>query len=132
MQTKIMMSLSAAVLAALGIALTFLPEELTLYLGAEPDRLFVLVLQVVGALYAGFAMLNWMNKGSRIGGIYNRPICIANFAHFFIAGMALLKFLFRYPEQPALLWLVCAVYAGLAAWFGLTLFRHPLPAQQAG
>lgn len=127
MQTRIMMTLSAAVLAILGIAFTFLPDELAVYLGAEPGLLDVLLLQVLGALYAGFAMLNWMAKGSRIGGIYNRPICIANFAHFFIGAMAMLKFLFRYPEQPFVLWILCAVYAGLAAWFGLTLYRHPLP-----
>ncbi|WP_018477595.1 hypothetical protein [Pontibacter roseus] len=130
MQTKTMMILSAVVLAALGIALTFLPAELATALGSNPDPFFVLVLQVVGALYAGMAMLNWMSKGSRIGGIYNRPICIANFAHFFIGGMALLKFMFQYPEQPAILWGLSVVYYGLAAWFGLTLFRHPLPAQQ--
>lgn len=130
MQTKIMMTFSAAVLAALGIAFTFLPEELAVYLGSETELLFVILLQVLGALYLGFAMLNWMAKGSLIGGIYNRPICIANFAHFFIAAMALFKFLFRYPEQPLILWIVCAVYAGLAAWFGLTLFQHPLPVHQ--
>ncbi|MBF8963782.1 hypothetical protein I0P70_11020 [Pontibacter sp. FD36] len=132
MQTKLMMVLSAAVLAALGIAFTFLPEELALYLDSEPNPLEVVLLQLLGALYLGFAMLNWMAKGSRIGGIYNRPICVANFAHFFIGAMAMLKFLFRYPEQPFAEWVLCAVYAGLAAWFGLTLFRHPLPAQQAG
>lgn len=131
MQTKMMMTLSAAVLAVLGIAFTFLPEELAVYLGSEPGPFDVLQLQVVGALYAGFAMLNWMAKGSRIGGIYNRPICIANFAHFFIGAMAMFKFLFRYPEQPFTLWILCAVYAGLAAWFGLTLYRHPLPAQSS-
>ncbi|MBX0331857.1 hypothetical protein K3G39_01255 [Pontibacter sp. HSC-14F20] len=131
MQTKIMMTLSAAVLAVLGIALTFLPEELAVYLGSEPGPVDVLLLQVTGALYLGFAMLNWMAKGSLIGGIYNRPICIANFTHFFIAGMGLLKFLFRYPEQPFMLWGLCAVYAGLAAWYGLTLFQHPLPAEQS-
>ncbi|WP_299986668.1 hypothetical protein [uncultured Pontibacter sp.] len=131
MQTKLMMVLSAAVLAALGIAFTFLPEELALYLGTESNPLEVVVLQLLGALYLGFAMLNWMAKGSRIGGIYNRPICLANFAHFFIGAMAMLKFLFRYPEQPFAVWALCAVYAGLAAWYGLTLFRHPLPAQQA-
>ncbi|PVY42214.1 hypothetical protein C8E01_10380 [Pontibacter virosus] len=125
-----MMTFSAAVLAVLGIAFTFLPEELAVYLGSEPGPLDVVLLQVVGALYLGFAMLNWMAKGSLIGGIYNRPICIANFAHFFIGAMALLKFLFRHPEQPVLLWILCAVYAGLAAWFGLTLFQHPLPVRE--
>ncbi|MCP2044287.1 hypothetical protein [Pontibacter sp. HSC-36F09] len=131
MQTRIMMTFSAALLAVLGIAFTFLPEELAVYLGSEPDLLVVLLLQVLGALYLGFAMLNWMAKGSLIGGIYNRPICIANFTHFFIGAMAMLKFLFRYPEQPFILWIFCAIYAGLAAWFGLTLYRHPLPEKEA-
>ena len=36
-------------------------------------------------------MLNWMAKGTLIGGIYNKPIAIGNFTHFTIGGLALIK-----------------------------------------
>ena len=38
-----------------------------------------------------FAMLNWMAKGVIIGGIYSRPIVIANLAHFLIGDLELIK-----------------------------------------
>jgi len=31
-------------------------------------------MQIIGSFYFAFAILNWMSKGSIIGGIYNRPI----------------------------------------------------------
>ena len=45
-------------------------------------------MQIIGSLYFALAILNWMSKGSFIGGIYNRPIAIANLTHFVIAGLA--------------------------------------------
>ncbi|MFT5791804.1 MAG: hypothetical protein ACI9LI_001144, partial [Saprospiraceae bacterium] len=36
-------------------------------------------------------ILNWMAKGSIIGGIYNRPIVIGNLMHFGVGAIALIK-----------------------------------------
>jgi Na+-driven multidrug efflux pump len=130
MPTKLMMTLSACLLAVTGLSLTFLPDEIAAFLGLQANTMLLLVLQLLGALYFALAMLNYMAKGSLIGGIYNRPICIANFTHFFVGGLALIKILLRHEGLPSGLWIAAGVYAVFALWFGQTLFRHPLTEHQ--
>ena len=56
------MSLSAAFLAMLGVGITFLPQELLAHVGAPSDHTVILLIQMLGALYLGFAVLNWMSR----------------------------------------------------------------------
>ena len=73
MNTKLLMSPSAALLASLGIGITFLPQEFLVHVGVWPAGPIVLVIQLLGALYLAAAILNWMNRGILIGGVYGRP-----------------------------------------------------------
>src|SRR6201985_830012 len=91
--TKLIMTLSAVFLAVIGISLTFLPAEIGGITGIAPDKTFTVILQLLGALYFSFAMLNWMAKGTLIGGIYGKPVSIANLTHFVIGALALTKLL---------------------------------------
>ena len=85
----------------------------------------VVALQMVGALYLGFAMLNWMSRGSSLGGIYGRPIVVANMLHFTVASLALVKTLPGWhPPVVVAATIICSLFA---AAFGLLLFRTPLP-----
>jgi hypothetical protein len=68
MNTKILMISSTVFLGLLGVALTFLPEEALSSVGVIPNRISTVSFQILGALYLGFAMLNWMIKGAVIGG----------------------------------------------------------------
>src|SRR5205814_1265148 len=111
---------SAIVMGAAGILLTFLPQEAAALIGWPNGS--IVVLQTFGAIYFGFAMTNWMLKGTLIGGIYNRPVAVGNFSHFFIAAMALLKFS---PKSIALI-IVTFLYCILATAFGYILFTHPV------
>jgi hypothetical protein len=120
------MTLSAVFLGSMGIALSFLPAEIAGILNIKETSSFLVMLQVLGSLYFAFAMLNWMAKGSIIGGIYNRPIVIANFTHFFMGALALGKSLVSNPELPETGWFLAVIYAILAALYGIFLFRHPL------
>ena len=43
-------------------------------------------------------MTNWMVKGSRVGGIYNRPIAIGNLVHFAVGAITLDRFALRGHE----------------------------------
>ena len=91
MTSRWMMSASAAFLAALGLAATFLPQEIVAG-GGEPggaNGYLVLLVQIAGGLYLGFAMLNWSVRDMVIGGIYNRPIALGNLLHFLIVALAL-------------------------------------------
>ena len=84
-----------------------------------------LVVQIGGALYLGFAMMNWMAKGVLIGGIYARPLAVGNFAHFLIGALALLKYALA-VQGLWLVWVFAVVYLLLAIVFGIVLFTHPL------
>ncbi len=115
--TKLLLSASAVVLGAAGIAASFLPHELVRAAGGEARGLFPVVVQLLGALLFAFAMVNWTARGSLIGGIYNRPVAIGNLTHFVIGALALAK---------AALWWGAAVYAVFAIAFALVFFRSPV------
>jgi hypothetical protein len=124
MNTKLLMSASAIILGAVGLFLSFLPEEIIAYVGADSDKLLPVILQLLGAAYVGFAMLNWMAKGNLLGGIYSRPIAIGNLTHFLVAGLALLKVAYAQPDQVILL-VLGLVFGLFAVLFGLVTFTHP-------
>lgn len=126
MNTKLIMTLSALILGLAGIILTFMPDTTAAYLDIEVNKPAMLMIQIVGALYFGFAMLNWMIKGSLIGGIYNRPIAVANFSHFLIAGLALIKGLLSEKTLSNSLWIAGCLYLALGIAFGIILMRHPM------
>jgi hypothetical protein len=113
-------------MGALGLGMSFLPQELLGALGAPgASGAMVVIAQVIGALYLGFAMLNWMARGNPIGGIYSRPIAMGNFLHFTVAAIALAKALLAGASGPARIGLT-AMYVILAVWFGAVLFTSPV------
>ena len=125
MNTKLIMMLSAAFLAFTGMGLTFFPQEIAVASGLGFTKAFQLILQILGALFFAFAMLNWMAKGSIIGGIYNRPIVLANLAHFFIGGLALIKALIGNFNLPSHIWILAVIYSVFTVLFGILFSRHP-------
>lgn len=127
MQTKLLMSAAAGLMGALGLAASFLPQEILGWAGVPPVAPAVLVVQIAGALYLGFAMLDWMARGSVLGGIYGRPVVLGNFLHFAIVAIALVKALTRGHPAPALV-VGTVVYLVLAVWFGGVLFTSPVSA----
>ena len=124
MNTRILMMASAFFLGALGISFTFLPEEILQYFHIAENQLLTLLLQVLGALYLGFAMLNWMTKNSIMGGIYGRPLVVSNFLHFGVSAIALLKVAFK-SDHVSLVWTWAIFYTILAITFAYLLFTHP-------
>lgn len=126
MNTKLVMTFTALVLGATGIFLTFAPDLALNLLLVDITPTAMLMAQVLGGLYFSYAMLNWMTKESLIGGIYNRPVAVANLTHFIIAGLALIKGLFAYPELSKALWVMGGIYTVLGVLFTIILFRHPV------
>jgi hypothetical protein len=125
--TKLLLSASAVVLGAAGIAGTFLPHELLTALGITPAGALPVLVQVLAALLFGFSMLNWTARGSLIGGIYNRPVAIGNLTHFLIGALALVKAVMNGPANRVLLG-AAIVYALFALGFALVFFRSPVAA----
>jgi hypothetical protein len=122
MTTKLLMTISAIILGLTGVALTFFPQEISAAIGGSSSSP-VIVYQLLGALYFGFAMMNWTAKGNLIGGIYGRPVAIANLTHFTIGALALLKQI-SFINIPQV---VCMVtYILFAVAFGAVFFTHPV------
>ncbi|HTE01021.1 MAG TPA: hypothetical protein VK668_17140 [Mucilaginibacter sp.] len=125
LNTKLIMTLSAVFLGIIGIGLTFLPNEIAALTGISPSKILLLILQILGALYFSFAMLNWTAKGAIIGGIYNKPIATANLTHFMIGALALIKALLNNHDLPCGIWVLAGIYSIFAVIFGMMFFRHP-------
>jgi len=125
MNTKVVMTASALVMGALGVAATFLPQEIAQYLGLSSEGVMPLWIQIMGALYFSYAMLNWTAKDSLIGGIYNRPVAIGNLVHFMVGALALVKGVMANPALKVIL-PFAIVYAIFAIAFGMIFFRSPV------
>ena len=124
MHTRILMLLSSVFLALLGLVTLFAPGEVLGIHGTVPDDATMLLIQMMGALYLGFAILNWAARGVLIGGIYARPVALGNFWHFMIVGIVLIKATIVHRALP--LAISALVFALFAVWFGLVLFRPPV------
>jgi len=123
--SKTILGSSALLLAFAGLGLTFFPDELAQSLDLPDLTAVTLLIQVIGAMYFGFAMLNWMSRRSLIGGIYNRPIAIANMTHFMMVGIALTKLMVSQVQLPQIFWLITVIYVVYALIFGWLLFKTP-------
>ncbi|MDF3079151.1 MAG: rane protein [Sphingobacteriaceae bacterium] len=128
MNTKLLMSASAILLGAIGISLTFFPQEISSQLHADPANMQI-IFQILGSLYFGFAMLNWMAQWSIIGGIFNRPIAIANFSHFLVGALALVKWASRNGNAGYEVWALAGCYIIFGILFGRLLSTQPVSSQ---
>ena len=125
MNTKTLMIISAIFLAVNGFGFTFFPNEIADLLINDDNYIFILILQILGALYLGFSILNWMSKASLIGGIYNKPILIGNLLHFFTASMALIKLAFKVETNLLLIFSYTIIYSLFTLFFGYVFFTNP-------
>jgi hypothetical protein len=122
--TKILMMLSAVFLALLGVATSYFPEKVLATHGTVPDNATLLLVQMMGAVYLGFALLNWTARGVLMGGIYARPVALGNFLHFAMVGMMLARAAISHGVVQ--LATSAAVFSAFAIWFGIVLFRAPV------
>ena len=125
MNTKILMTSSALFLATIGILLSFLPNEIVEYLNVEPNIITIVFLNIMSALYLGFGILNWMAKGTLIGGIYNRPIAIGNLMHFGVGAIALVKISSNIQIHSEIIISLSAVYVIFALLFAYVFRTNP-------
>ncbi len=122
MSTRILMGLSALFLALLGILTSFFPYEVLQRHGTEPDGPTILLIEMMGAVYLGFALLNWTARGVIIGGIYARPLALGNFLHFAMVTVMLARE--AIDHQVVQLAGSAFVFGLFAAGFGWVLFRQ--------
>lgn len=118
LNTAHLMRASALLLLIAGLSLLFAADMiLPLSVAGFPADAAWLG-QLPGAAWLAVAALNWLNKGSRLGGIYGRPVVLTNAVLYFVSAMVLLK-VAALPEAPALVVvgaIVSVVFAALYAW----------------
>lgn len=118
MNTKILMTSSSILLGLAGIFALFMPN---LLLPTQGETATMLV-QLMGALYFSFALMNWTAKDSAIGGIYARPVSLANFGHFFTGTLLLIRYILSNTFNLPIC-IVTIVYAIYAVCFHWLVFR---------
>ena len=121
---NILVTATAIVFFAVSVVLIFAADEVLAVAraqGASGTRLELALLQLFGAAVFGHAMLNWMHRYSRIGGILGRPLVMANFSHAMVAALMMLH-LSRAAGWPIAALIAAAGYGVIAAAFGAKLF----------
>lgn len=125
MNTKLLMTISAVFTGVIGFSLTFLPQEIIGSLQITKTPITQLAFQFLGALYLGFTLLNWMAKGSIIGGIYNKPIIIGNLLHFGMTGIALIKAISSISIHKNVFIILTVLYLLFTVSFGYLFLNNP-------
>lgn len=123
--SRILMIASSITPAVLGIATSFFPKEILIKIGLAPTELPILFIQITGALFFGFSIMNWMAKNVSMGGIYSRPLSIGNFLHFMMGALALAKAAMNNTGSKYI-WIAAIVYGIFAVLFGNIMFTNPL------
>ena len=122
MNTKLLMTGSSLVLGLAALILLFAPHEVVTAFGGTTTQPVPLIVQLIGALYAAFALMNWTAKDSLIGGVYGRPISLGNFAHFFVGTLVLARAQIAQGGRTSMVAALIG-YAVFALLFGWLVFR---------
>ena len=123
MSGRIILTLSAVILFVAGGLALFAPAELARALDPAGSRGVQIIIQLLGSGFLGFALINWMSRRNRIGGIYSRPLGMGNLLLFATAALTLGKAATA-ESLPVTAIGVCAVLAVLAASFAWLVFAH--------
>ena len=116
---KALLTASAAFLFLMGAVLNFGPGEAAAAAdrpGADP-----LPYQLLAGALLGVGVLNWFSRERPFGGIYGRPLGIANVLLFVAGAFALGRTVIDADAPPAL-WALFVVYAAFAVAFVWTAF----------
>lgn len=118
MASRVILTLSAAILFMTGGAALFAPEEVAIFLGSSSKirQPVALIVQIAGSALLGFAVANWMSRANRMGGIYGRPLGVGNALLFTSAALSLGKAAAA-GDLPLSIGALCGVFALLALGF---------------
>ena len=126
LRSTLVSRVSAAVLLAAGLALLFAPDAVLPRLIPDYPTTALWFGQLLGGAWLGMAALNWGSRATILGGIYGRPIVLANLALYFIGALVMLGAA-RRATLPGAVWAAVALAAVLAVAYGWLLWRGPLP-----
>ena len=117
--TAVVMTGSAWSLGTLGLFLLFAPGETSGALGWDGGEVAA---SLAAAGLLAVAILDWAGRGAIYGGIYGRPIVLANLVLSTAGGLALLNAQLDRAEAVLLGWVPVALLGAIGVAFGLILF----------
>lgn len=123
MSTKLLLTATALLLALPGLFLLFAPDAALAALGGGDGAAPQLMAQLAGAMALALAVNNWMARGAALGGIYGRPLLVADLAAMLTAGLVLVKA--ETPGGGLYPMAFGVVFLVLVAAFGRLLFTGP-------
>jgi len=118
---------SAGLLLLGGVALLFASDALLPALAPGVPTTAAWLGQLLGAAWLGLASLNWLQRAALLGGIYGRPIVLANLALYFVSALSLLRARIDGAAPPTV-WPALAAAAVMAAAYAALLLRGPFDA----
>jgi len=121
MNTKLLLTASAVLMALAGLGGTFAPAEFLAALHLPSTGILTLLIQLLAALLLAFAIANWTAKDSRIGGIYNRSLALGNLLHFTIGAITLSKYVVGH-DAPMYVFIATLLYVVFALSFAKITF----------
>jgi hypothetical protein len=118
--------LSAAVLLVVGGAGLFAARETATWLGAPEAGPTSVIIQIAASAMLGLAVMNWLLCKNRIGGIYARPLCLANLLFFASSALCAGKAVAAKQLPETWLALVSGFSALTLAFLWLAFLHDPL------
>ena len=124
MNSKVVMTGATIVLSLAGLACLFFPKEIFKLYDPSTENAQGLLVQLLGAGFLGFAALDWISRRSLLGGIYGRPVVVANHTHFVLGSLLMIRRAISQPNN-VVIWCTLAAYALIAVAFASILFGPP-------
>jgi hypothetical protein len=125
-QSKYILTTSAVIYLLFGLGISFLPEETGRIFGtASQYGVDLLLMKVIGALFFGIGVINFMSRKTIVGGIYGRPTTLGNAMVSMIIASQFLKFNYYQDGVGAHFWLVAVIFSTLSLSFIYLFFSTP-------
>ena len=124
MKAQPILVVSGFILFGSAVAALFAPQEIGIFLSKQDQVASPLVVQLMGAGLFALGFLDWLSRFSSIGGIYGRPVVVANFAFFFTATATLVRHALT-SKSAGFAWLLVILAGSFAVWFARFLFFPP-------
>jgi hypothetical protein len=125
MNSKLIQSAGSIFLAAIALPCIFIPDEVSKNVILAENEYVLLMVQILGGLLFGFAVVNWMSRTVIMGGIYGKAIYMGNLAQFMVGGLALLKWNVKNGFPAGILLVILIGYMIFLVLYLMVFFRSP-------
>jgi hypothetical protein len=125
MNTKLIQFAGSIFLAVIALPCIFIPDEVLKNVILAENEYVLLMVQILGGLLFGFAVVNWMSRAVIMGGIYGKAIYMGNLAQFMVGALALLKWNVKNGFPSGILLVILIGYMIFLVLYLMIFFKSP-------